>query len=694
MSDLEGTREELISLAAGALMEAETDAKADRLIFRDEWKPTPRTRNSTTQPPSPPPNAWAQGSMIHFSLFHSSPSSTSPSPSHAPAPSPPPPPSAAAGPVPPFPPKPAPQPQVQVDGAVAELIKKNNVIYDTLINHPFPKTFGDGSASLDGFRYYMIQDTKYLQTCARVKLLSVAELGNEGNIKHFGKHHESSLRYVEKSKEILISMLGVLKNIIKATWRSEKVDVSKKHYMKSSRNEDSFVVYYVILLPCVLSYWRIAERLMENPSTLKNVVYHQAWTENNYDSSSATKYIKFINANIMNSGGVDRWSDMFKEACELQIDIFNTGLQHPTPYEIILNGTYFIHSSSGKGIVLANQNVESFLQSPSGKRLSGYFPSDAGSSVVGVDKTGGNNEKWRVIVTNNGYTFKNMETGHYLGIATELAQKKGRILQAVAKPYYWWINPAQYKGSLFYQIYESGNLRYTLHAHIDVPKPVGPNYTPISAFENCKDYWQMWLFELVQLDAADPQKDVDPKEVAKKMAKLIKRYEQIMRKEFDEIEQLREERGEEIREQLKEASKNTMKVAELFERYERVLGEELEAIEQWRRELNEMKRQELLKEARKVADGDGTRKMAELFEKYERMLQEEFDNIEQLRKERNEDTGQELLASGEAIPELVRKYEGVLQENVAACGELRMLWHQMSPIYNLKRCPNSQKSIA
>ncbi|KAK2462843.1 hypothetical protein APHAL10511_005041 [Amanita phalloides] len=60
--------------------------------------------------------------------------------------------------------------------------------------------------------------------------------------------------------------------------------------------------------------------------------------------------------------------------------------------------------------------------------------------------------------------------------------------------------------------------------------------TQISAFENCKDYWQMWLFELVQLDAADPQKDVDPKELAKKMAKLIKKIlEQIMRKEFDEM---------------------------------------------------------------------------------------------------------------------------------------------------------------
>src|SRR6266545_6869896 len=51
-------------------------------------------------------------------------------------------------------------------------------------------------------------------------------------------------------------------------------------------------------------------------------------------------------------------------------------------------------------LYLLIKNVESFLRSPFDKRrLGAYFPSDAGSSVVGVNKTGGNNEKviWRCI---------------------------------------------------------------------------------------------------------------------------------------------------------------------------------------------------------------------------------------------------------------------------------------------------------
>jgi hypothetical protein len=96
----------------------------------------------------------------------------------------------------------------------------------------------------------------------------------------------------------------------------------------------------------------------------------------------------------MAKGGVDRWNHIFRTACLLEADLFNTGLQAPTPYQIVPNGTYSIQSSStAERIILANQNVKSFLRSPFDERLGAYFPSDTGSSVVGVNKTGGNDEK-------------------------------------------------------------------------------------------------------------------------------------------------------------------------------------------------------------------------------------------------------------------------------------------------------------
>jgi hypothetical protein len=96
----------------------------------------------------------------------------------------------------------------------------------------------------------------------------------------------------------------------------------------------------------------------------------------------------------MAKGGVDRWNHIFRIACLLEADLFNTGLQAPTPYQIVPNGTYSIQSSSAaERVVLANQDVESFLRSPFDNHLRAYFPSNAGSTIVGVNKTGGNNEK-------------------------------------------------------------------------------------------------------------------------------------------------------------------------------------------------------------------------------------------------------------------------------------------------------------
>jgi hypothetical protein len=126
-------------------------ARSDHIIFRPEWRPTPRTRSSISQAQSHP---WLNLFMNQLSLarrrlqqdqFPLRPPPAAPAPSPAPAP----PPSASS--VPLF------QPDV-----VAELHKSNQDVFDEIVNHSFPRAFGNGTASLDGFRYYMIVGQMYL----------------------------------------------------------------------------------------------------------------------------------------------------------------------------------------------------------------------------------------------------------------------------------------------------------------------------------------------------------------------------------------------------------------------------------------------------------------------------------------------------------------------------------------------------
>ncbi|KIK14317.1 hypothetical protein PISMIDRAFT_688080, partial [Pisolithus microcarpus 441] len=74
---------------------------------------------------------------------------------------------------------------------------------------------------------------------------------------------------------------------------------------------------------------------MHTTSTVKNVVYHTTWTEENDDDSSVVKYTKFINENIAAKGGVDQWNYIFNIACMLEAQLFDTGLQHHTLFRII-----------------------------------------------------------------------------------------------------------------------------------------------------------------------------------------------------------------------------------------------------------------------------------------------------------------------------------------------------------------------
>ncbi|KAG6843488.1 hypothetical protein H0H87_003920, partial [Tephrocybe sp. NHM501043] len=129
----------------------------------------------------------------------------------------------------------------------------------------------------------------------------------------------------------------------------------------------------------------------------------------------------------------------------------------------------------------------------------------------------------------------------------------------------------------------------------------------------------MWSFELERPDAVAPEQPEETTEENntiddKKVSELVEIYEQILREEFEDAQQSREERSEDIRrELLREAGQDNtskdpvQKVAELFEKYEGVLWEALEAIEQQRREHNEKKRQDLLAEANKVAGGGGSK---------------------------------------------------------------------------------------
>jgi len=76
-------------------------------------------------------------------------------------------------------------------------------------------------------------------------MATVAQAKNYEDIKNFNIRHESSLEYVTKSVDTLVSMLGVPEKTIYGTPRNKTIDASQRHYMTSVQNlnEDAYLAF-------------------------------------------------------------------------------------------------------------------------------------------------------------------------------------------------------------------------------------------------------------------------------------------------------------------------------------------------------------------------------------------------------------------------------------------------------------------
>ncbi|KAG8707604.1 hypothetical protein FRC09_001736 [Ceratobasidium sp. 395] len=189
---------------------------------------------------------------------------------------------------------------------------------------------GNGSASLEGFKEYMIQDFVFLRSDIRFQ---------------FGLYYQTddwsilsteALRVItrgfEEAKEHLntcIEDLQISKTTIldAAPTRQLKKYIDFQH--EALKNE-SWISLHVILLPCIIGYYEIAHGLKHNPLTRNDTVFYQLWIEPNSYPGDLEAYADYLNKNLAHVNPhpmeVKRWSALFRKACEMEISFLDTGL--------------------------------------------------------------------------------------------------------------------------------------------------------------------------------------------------------------------------------------------------------------------------------------------------------------------------------------------------------------------------------
>jgi len=174
---------------------------------------------------------------------------------------------------------------------------------------------------------------------------------------------------------------------------------------------------HVMMLPCIIGYDHIARKLDAIVGCRKNTIYYKMWISQNISVSSVAYYRKFCNENMSRmlsdsppfaDALLKKWQDLFKTACEHEINFFNTGLKPPSPYEIIPNGDYVIRSAMTATVM----NLD-----------------DGGAmQITGSEMTCDERQTWLLKCDTGGYTLQNKASKRYAAVRIVDGR---RVLQGV-----------------------------------------------------------------------------------------------------------------------------------------------------------------------------------------------------------------------------------------------------------------------
>ncbi|KAG8710427.1 hypothetical protein FRC09_000144 [Ceratobasidium sp. 395] len=218
---------------------------------------------------------------------------------------------------------------------IRALVEDNEDVWKQFVNHPFCLMMGSGSASLEGFKEYMIQDFVFLRSDIRFQ---------------FGLYYRTEdwsilstealqiitrgFEYAKEQLDTCIEDLQISKTTMLTAAPTHQLQKYIDFQHEALENES-----WISHLPHDLfkktnawlqGYYEIAHRLKYDPFTRNDTVFYQLWIEPNSYPDDLEAYTDYLNKNLAHVNPhpieVERWSALFRKACEMEISFLDTGL--------------------------------------------------------------------------------------------------------------------------------------------------------------------------------------------------------------------------------------------------------------------------------------------------------------------------------------------------------------------------------
>lgn len=153
-----------------------------------------------------------------------------------------------------------------------ELRKNVDVIWEASFKHPFVTGLADGSLPLECFRYYVLQDSYYLQHFARIQALGAAKAQDLHTTSRMAAHAQGTFEAELSLHENFSKRLKISKEEKDMFKPAPTAYAYTSHLYRAAEGHLGDII--AALLPCYWLYFEIGEKL--RCSTPEEPIY-QEW---------------------------------------------------------------------------------------------------------------------------------------------------------------------------------------------------------------------------------------------------------------------------------------------------------------------------------------------------------------------------------------------------------------------------------
>ncbi|MDO8434243.1 MAG: thiaminase II [Candidatus Binatus sp.] len=151
---------------------------------------------------------------------------------------------------------------------------KAQPIWDRELQHPFVRGLGDGTLSLDRFRFYLAQDYVFLIEYGRVFALAAAKARDLGTIGFFAKLLDETLNTEMRLHRDYCRRLGIAEAELEATTPAPITHAYTRHLLTVAYS-GSLVEIVAAVIPCQLGYAEIGTALARENCGRENANYSE-----------------------------------------------------------------------------------------------------------------------------------------------------------------------------------------------------------------------------------------------------------------------------------------------------------------------------------------------------------------------------------------------------------------------------------